>query len=77
MFVFSSLLPENLFCEIFFTISGISIDKIKERTFVNTNTTWLNFINEKFAKISDKKLEIEPQQLIKPKLIQGFNNKVA
>lgn len=68
---------ENLFCEIFLIIQYTLGIKIKVIILVDLYTTRLGFINEKFVKIIYKKLEIQPQHLIKLNFIQRFDGRVA
>ena len=63
-------MPEDLFCESFLIIQYILGNKIQATTLVDTCATGFGFIDEEFAKIVCKKLEIQPQRLTKPKPIQ-------
>lgn len=53
------------------------MNKINTTILVDTCTTRYSFIDDKFAEIVCQILEIGCQRLIKPKPIQGFNNKAA
>ena len=77
LFISSSFMPKNLFYKSFLTIQCILGNKIKATILIDTCATRFGFINEKFAEIVYKKLEIQPQRLTKPKPIQRFDNKVA
>lgn len=52
-------------------------NKIYVKTLIDMCATRSGFIDKKFAKIVCKKLEIQPQRLTKPKLIQGFDSRAA
>lgn len=67
LFIFLSFMSEDLFCRSFFTIQYILGNKINTIILIDIYTTRYGFINKKFAKIFCRTLEIEPQQLIKPK----------
>ena len=60
---------EDLFCKSSFTIQCILGNKIKAITLVDTGAIRFGFIDEKFAEIVCKKLEIQPQCLTKTKSI--------
>ena len=70
-------MSEDLFCESSLTIQCTLGNKIKATTLVDTCATGFGFIDEKFAEIVCKKLEIQPQRLTKPKPIQGFDGRAA
>ena len=68
---------EDLFCKSFLTIQCTLGNKIKATTLVDTCAIGFGFIDEKFVEIVCEKLEIQPQCLTKPKLIQGFDDRAA
>ena len=70
-------MPKDLFCKSFFTIQCTLGNKIRAITLADTCATGYGFINEGFAETVCQVLEIEPQRLIKPKQIQGFNKKAG
>ena len=70
-------MPEDLFCESPLTIQYTLGNKIKTTTLVDTCATGFGFIDEKFAEIVCKKLEIQSQHLTKLKPIQGFDGRAA
>ena len=70
-------MPEDLFCKSSLTIQYTLGNKIKATTLVDICATGFGFIDEKFAKIICKKLEIQPQRLTKPKPIQGFDGRAT
>ena len=70
-------MPKDLFCESPFTIQCILGKKIRATTLADTCATGYGFIDEEFAETVCQVLEIEPQRLIKPKQIQGFDGRAA
>ena len=70
-------MPKDLFCESPFTIQCTLGNKIKATTLADTCATGYGFIDEEFAETVCQVLEIEPQRLIKPKQIQGFDGRAA
>ena len=70
-------MPKDLFCKSLFTIQYILGNKIRATILADTYATGYSFIDEEFAETVCQVLEIEPQHLIKPKQIQGFDGKVA
>ena len=70
-------MPEDLFCESPLTIQCTLGNKIKATTLVDTCATRFGFIDENFAEIVCKKLEIQPQRLTKLKPIQEFDKRAA
>ena len=70
-------MPEDLFYESPLTIQCTLGNKIKVTILVDTCATGFGYIDEKFAEIVCEKLEIQPQRLIKPKPIQGFDGRAA
>ena len=52
-------------------------NKINAITLIDTCATGYSFIGEKFTEIVCQTLEIEPQRLIKPKPIQGFDDRAV
>ncbi len=70
-------MPKDLFYESPFTIQYILGNKIKATTLADTCATRYGFIDEEFAKTVYQILVIEPQHLIKPKQIQGFDGRAA
>ena len=70
-------MPKNLFCKSFLNIQCTLGNKIKVTTLIDTCAIGFGFINEKFVEIICKRLEIQPQRLIKPKPIQEFDSRAA
>ena len=70
-------MPKDLFCESLFTIQCILGNRIRATTLADTCANGYSFIDEKFAEIVCQVLEIEPERLIKPKQIQGFDGRAA
>ena len=68
---------ENLFYKSSLTIYYRLKNKIKTIILVDTCAIGFGFIDEKFAKIVYKKLEIQPQRLTKSKPIQRFDGRAA
>ena len=70
-------MPKDLFCESLFIIQCTLEKKIRATTLADTCATRYGFIDEEFAETVCQVLEIEPQRLIKPKQIQGFDGRAA
>ncbi len=70
-------MSKDLFCESSFTIQCTLGNKIKAITLANTCATGYSFIDEEFAETVCQVLEIKLQCLIKPKQIQGFDDRAA
>ena len=72
-----SFMLKDLFWESPFTIQCTRGNKIKATTLADTCATGYGLIDEEFAETVCQVLEIEPQRLIKPKQIQGFDSRAA
>ena len=70
-------MPKDLFCESPFIIQCTLGNKIRAITLDDICATRYSFIDEEFAKTICQVLEIEPQCLIKPKQIYGFDGRAA
>ena len=70
-------MPKDLFCESLFTIQYILGNKIRATILADTCAIRYGFIDEEFAETVCQVLEIEPQHLIKPKQIQGFDGRAT
>lgn len=69
LFISLLFLPEDLFYENLLIIQCILGNNINATTLIDTYAIRFNFINEKFARIIYKELEIQPQYLTKSKPI--------